>query len=274
LYSFFQPEMKHMKTILRTIGITFMVFLSGTVMAQNPTRVANISTRVRSGPGSSTAIIGFNVSPGQNKTILARAVGPGLAPFGISTSGAMNDPILTLFSGGREMFQNDNWETQNGYGGSTYRVAILAVGNLTGAFPLSAGGKDAAILTDVAPGNYTVQTTAKDLNVGNAYGVILFEVYDVTDPVNRQSGALKNLSSRGYVGTGSDVMIMGIVIDGQTPLRVLVRAIGPSLAAFGVSSILNDPVITVKNSKGETIGGNDDWNNNCLLYTSPSPRDH
>ena len=263
-----------MKTKFIGLCLISLAALSASAFAQNPSRIANMSARVRSGPGASTSIVGFSVPSGQNKSILARIVGPSLSSFGIQ-GGLMADPVATLYDrAGRVIVQNDNWETQPGFGGADYRLLIRGVSQITGAFPLLEGGKDAALMTNVSQGNYTVHATAKDSNVANAYGVTLVELYDVTDPVNRQSGAFTNISCRNYVGVGSDVLILGIVIDGQTPVRVLARAVGPSLAQFGVDNPLQDPVLKVVNTQnGQFLNGsgtfvadstqntvaNDDW---------------
>lgn len=142
------------------------------------------------------------------------------------------------------------------------------------------GGKDAAILTTLSPGNYTAQVTAKDSNVANAYGVLIFEEYEANDPVNKQSGPLTNVSGRGFVGQGTDVMIIGIVID-NAPVKALIRGAGPSLAQFGVDSVLADPVITLRNGQGQildpsgtfvpkdsTAVTNDDWSSNATVASA------
>ena len=70
---------------------------------------------------------------------------------------------------------------------------------------------------------------------------------------------MRNISTRGEVGTGDDVMIGGFIIGGTTPAKVMVRAIGPSLAAFGVTGVLPDPVLELHDKDGSLIYQNDNW---------------
>ena len=113
-----------MKTKFIGLCLISLAALSASAFAQNPSRIANMSARVRSGPGASTSIVGFSVPSGQNKSILARIVGPSLSSFGIQ-GGLMADPVATLYDrAGRVIVQNDNWETQPGFGGADYRLLI------------------------------------------------------------------------------------------------------------------------------------------------------
>jgi hypothetical protein len=74
------------------------------------------------------------------------------------------------------------------------------------------------------------------------------------------SGGLGNISTRGWVGTADNAMIAGVIVTGSDPTRVLIRALGPSLGAYGVTGALADPLLILKDSRGQTIADNNDWN--------------
>jgi hypothetical protein len=74
-----------------------------------------------------------------------------------------------------------------------------------------------------------------------------------------------NLSTRAIVATGGDIMIAGFVVDGERPMRVLVRAIGPTLGTFGVTGALTDPQISVLTSSGALAANNNDWGDNTSV---------
>ncbi|HRE05414.1 MAG TPA: DUF1800 family protein [Opitutaceae bacterium] len=211
---------------------------AGRAFAQD-SRLINLASRADVGTGANILFCGFTIAPGANKTVLVRAVGPTLTSFGVS--GALADPRLELFSGTTLLNSNDNWNAADGATFST-----------VGAFALPAGSKDSALVATLAPGGYTAQVSG----VGNATGVALVEIYEVGSTGPR----LTNLSTRAVVGTGGSVLIPGIVINpGTGARRLLVRAVGPTLAGFGVSGTLADPTLVVKNAAGTTIASNDNW---------------
>jgi hypothetical protein len=202
-----------------------------------PARLANISTRAQVGTGSSVLIGGFIVSGGSPKRILARAIGPSLIPFGVTN--ALMDPRLELHAqNGALLFSNDNW------GAAANKQEITD----TGRAPSSP--QEPAILTTLAPGNYTAIVSG----VGNATGVALVEVYDED---SGPGSLLANLSTRGGVGTGANVMIGGVIVtDDKT---VVVRALGPTLTQFGVTNALSDPALELRDAQGTLIDSNDNW---------------
>jgi hypothetical protein len=104
----------------------------------------------------------------------------------------------------------------------------------------------------LAPGAYTVIVTGKD----SSTGISLVQLYDLSPLSNSQ---LKNLSTRGNVGTGDDVLISGFTVGDVGSTTVIVRALGPSLASFGVSGVLSDPTLTIYDSTGTAIATNDNW---------------
>ncbi len=206
----------------------------------------NLSTRGAVAAGADVLVTGFVVADGP-KQILVRGVGPGLARFGVT--GLLADPLLRLFD--RDNVQialNDDWSASD-----------AAVFQQVGAFALTAGSKDAALVRTLPAGSYTAQVSGP----GGATGIALIEVYDVdgTDGSSR----LVNLSARARVGTGDAVTIPGLVIaEGAGTRRLLVRAAGPALNAFGVSGLLEDPSIRVVNTAGTLLAANDNWGSGDL----------
>lgn len=203
-------------------------------------RLVNLSVRSRAGVGDRTLIAGFATSDG-DRTLLMRGIGPGLVEHGVAD--ALPDPRLTLFAGGTERGGNDNWG-----GGSVLRNAFAAAG----AFSLEPTSRDAAFRQTLGSGTYSVHLTeAQGRN-----GIGLIEVYAL-DP-NQGSGRLVNLSARTQVGTGEDVLIIGFVISGGNPLRLLVRGVGPSLTQHQVENVLADPRVRVFR-EGTVVAENDNW---------------
>lgn len=209
-------------------------------------RLVNLSSRLRviGGDASRSVVAGFVVTGNASKQILIRAVGPGLAGLGVRD--ALAQPVLVLRdSTGKTVAENDGWKNLS---------IISAAGDLVGAFKLAQGSRDAALLVSLAPGAYTAQVTA------NGNGIVLVEVYDTVSGTQLSTEQIVNISTRGYVGTGDDVLVAGFVVTGGAPKRVLIRGIGPALAAFGVPGVLQDPVLKVYPAGGNNpIAQNDNW---------------
>jgi len=212
-------------------------------------RLLNLSARGVSGTGSNPLIGGFVVHPGANasttQSLLVRGVGPSIAAFGVAN--AATDPALQVqaFPSGTVVAQNDNW------GGN---AAVVAAEALTGAFPLaSAASLDAALVAPFSPGAYSVVVT------GPASGIALVELYDASGASGAGAPQLINLSTRAVIGTGANTLTAGWVIGGATARTVLVRGVGPTLAAFGISGTIADPQLTVYDSTGAAVATNDNW---------------
>lgn len=132
-------------------------------------RLLNVSARTQVGTGANALIAGFVVSGTAPKTLLIRAVGPGLTPFGVS--GVLADPVLQVYAQGEPQPRtgNDDWGT------IAYADQIEATAHAVNAFPLPVGSKDAALLLTLPPGNYSAVVTGQ----GGTTGVALVEVYEV-----------------------------------------------------------------------------------------------
>ncbi|MFZ1217942.1 MAG: choice-of-anchor Q domain-containing protein, partial [Chthoniobacterales bacterium] len=199
-------------------------------------KLANISTRLRVQTGDNAMIGGFIITGTQQKTVLVRGIGASLP-----LSGALVDPFIEVYgSAGEFLATNDNWRD------ATTRTEI----ENSGLAPTN--DLEPALWGVINPGAYTVIVRGKN----NTTGIGLFEVYDLDQTVESNLG---NISTRGLVGTGDDVMIGGTIIDGSVPARVLFRAIGPSLTSFGVSNALGDPVLELHDGNGALIASNYDW---------------
>ncbi|MBC7369637.1 MAG: YHYH protein [Undibacterium sp.] len=208
------------------------------VGAAGTARLVNIASRVALGGAAGTPIAGFVLGGVGTKAMLARAVGPTLANFNVS--GVLADPRLGLVSGTTTVASNDNW-----------LAADAATMSAAGAFALAAGSKDAALVATLGAGGYTLPVTATD----GGSGVALLEVYDAASSTTLN---VVNASTRAYVGTGDAVLIPGFVVAGTGSLRLLVRAVGPALANFGVAGVLADPALTLY-SGTKAVATNDNW---------------
>jgi hypothetical protein len=191
----------------------------------------NLSSRAAAANGENVVIAGFVVTGNESKPVLIRAVGPGLRDFGVSS--ALPAPRLELLSGTTRMAANSGWSTAAGSGG------IPSLAASAGAFPLVAGSGDAVIVATLAPGGYTAVASADD---GRA-GVCLVEVYDLAPEAVSQR--LANLSTRAVAGSGDATLTAGVVVRGKDAKRILLRAAGPALGAFGVAGFLPRPELTL-----------------------------
>jgi hypothetical protein len=207
-------------------------------------RIVNLSVRTSAGTESETLIVGFVVAGIGNKPMLVRGIGPSLAAF--SVPGFLADPTLELFRGEVRVAANDNW------GDSLEIDRINEAMRQTGAFAIGARSLDAVVYSTLQAGAYSVQVSPRP---GTAPGVALVELYDTASGLPAR---VMNVSARALVGSGDRVLIAGFVISGTSRKTVLVRAIGPALAAFGVTGTLGDPQLAL-NSGSTVVSANDDW---------------
>jgi hypothetical protein len=212
-------------------------------------QLVNLSVRAGTRAGGPPLIVGA-VATGGAKPLLLRGAGPALAAFGVA--GAMIDPRLELHAtvNGADtvVASNDNWASG---GVAALRAAFAAVG----AFDFAdAAGRDAALLATIdGPRTIHVADTA-----GRA-GVALIELYD-TAPGG--PARLANFSARNFAGTGEAALIAGFVIGGNVPKRLLIRGVGPRLAALGVAGALADPRVELflaEGGRSAPFAANDNW---------------
>ena len=204
-----------------------------------PGKAVNLATRVFVDTGERVAIAGFIVTGDIAKKVLIRGIGPSLNANGVPTP--LANPTLTLFdSTGNVKMANDDWRN------SPDATEIMN----TGIAPKN--DLESAIIASLAPGNYTVALAGKDGGTGNG----LVEVYDLA---SGNSSTLANVSTRGFVGANDNVMIGGVIIgSGDSPIVVL-RAMGPTLAAAGIAAPLLDPTLELHDQNGAVLAFNDNW---------------
>jgi len=199
--------------------------------------LANVSTRLSVQTDANIGIAGFIIT-GQSQTVVIRGLGPTLSQFGVE--GVLADPTLLLFNEAQQAIaSNDDWQTGN-------QVAEIQSSGFAPAF-----GLESVLIATLPPGKYTAQLQG----FNNTTGVALVEVYGLpqTFPTN-----LSNMSTRGLVQTGGNIMIGGFIITGQSQ-KVVIRGLGPTLSQFGVQGILADPTLLLLNGAHQVIASNDDW---------------
>ena len=179
---------------------------------------------------------GFIVTGTQPKRIIVRAIGPSLSSF---FPDALADPVLELRdSSGALIRSNDNWRSDQG-------AEIIATG-------LPPGNDLESAIVATLPANNSAYTAIMR-GANNGTGIGLVEAYDLDRTVDSK---LANISTRGFVQTGDNVLIGGLIVLGQNPLRIIVRAIGPSL---NITGKLADPVLELRDVNGALIRSNDNW---------------
>ncbi|MGH9807884.1 MAG: hypothetical protein ACRD9W_11590, partial [Terriglobia bacterium] len=204
-----------------------------------PSRLVNISTRVRVGIGYQVLIGGFIIQGDQLKKVILRAIGPSLSASGVT--GALQDPKLELHdSTGALLASNDNWQDS------------LDAGDIIASTIAPTDPREAAIVARLAPGNYTAIVSGAN----GTSGIGLVESYTIDTNASHAA----NISTRGYVGSGDDALIGGFIVGGQTSKTILVRALGPSLGASAGGSVLADPEVELYDGDGQVIASNDNWN--------------
>jgi hypothetical protein len=202
----------------------------------------NISTRAFVGTGANILIGGFIVQGSQPATVIVRGIGRSLGAFNIANP--LRDPVIELRNAnGTLVAENDDWVS----GADAETIASYRLD--------PSNSLESALLRTLSAGNYTVHVRAFDNNDGHLTGVGLVEVFDL----NTSGSRAGNVSSRGQVLTGDNVMIAGFIVGGTVPKEVVVRGIGPSLANAGVAGALPDPTLTLVDAAGNVLASNDDW---------------
>jgi plastocyanin len=204
--------------------------------------LANISTRLNVLTGDNVLIGGFIIGGPDNKKVVLRAIGPSLSNPPFNLRGVLADPTIELHDATRAIIAtNDNWK-------DTQQAEILA----TGLQPTN--DLESAMVMTLAPGPYTAIVRGK--NGGTGIGLV--EAYDVNLAANSK---LINISTRGFVDTGDNVMIGGFIVGGGGSATVVLRAIGPSLSnpPFNLTGVLQDPTLSLFDANGVIITSNDNW---------------
>ncbi|HEY5075308.1 MAG TPA: putative Ig domain-containing protein [Pyrinomonadaceae bacterium] len=208
-----------------------------------PPQLLNISTRMRVLTGNNVLIGGFIVTGTEPKNVIIRGIGPSLGALGLS--GVLADPTLELHQPDGTVVTNDNWKI-NAQTGQSQEADIRAT-----TIPPT-DDLESAIVATLPPGNYSAVLAGKNQTSG--IGVV--EVYDLGQAANSQ---LANISSRGFIDTGDNVMIGGFIVGGGTGgsnAKVIVRALGPSVPVAGA---LGDPTLEVHDASGTIVASNDNW---------------
>jgi hypothetical protein len=192
--------------------------------------------------GDKVGIGGFIIRGKTPKAVVLRGLGPSLVNAGLPAGSVLNDPLIELRgASGALLASNDNWRD------SPQKAQI------EGTVFQPSDDRESVILATLPPAAYTVILKG----VGQTAGIGLIEIYDNNRAVDSD---LANISTRGFVQTGDNVMIGGFTLGGNNnPTRIAVRALGPSLAAFGLANVLADPTLELHNANGTVLVSNDDW---------------
>src|SRR6184192_747822 len=212
--------------------------LSGQIAALG--KATNISTRGIVGTGENVLIAGFTISGKQSKKVIVRALGPTLSTLGVS--GALADPTIAIVNSSNVVVaSNDNWR-------NTQEAQIAASGFAP------PNDLESAIIATLPPGSYSAVMSGKNGGIG----IGLVDVYEL----DAATSIFRNLSTRGFVGTGDNVLIGGLIVgSGEQPV-IVVRAIGPTLGSFGITHPLQDPTLEVRDANGGLISFENDWQDN------------
>jgi hypothetical protein len=210
-----------------------------------PARAQNIATRERVLDGENVLIGGFIVTGGEPKKVLIRGIGPSTG-----LNGALGNPRLELRDSANQLVSsNDDWKI-NDQTGQSQQAEIEA----TTIAPQN--DQESAILVTLPAGSSAYTAILRGKSGGTGVGLV--EVYDLSPDAGSQ---LANISTRGFVDVGQNVLIGGIII-GPASLqntRIAIRAIGPSLTQVGISNALADPTLELHDSNGALIRTNDNW---------------
>jgi cyclophilin family peptidyl-prolyl cis-trans isomerase len=226
-------------------------------------RLVNLSILTTAGTGAKILTVGASVGPLSftgKLPLVMRGVGPSLKDF-FGITGALGDPTLTVFAAGNAaaLAENDNW-------GSADAAALAAVFRSVGAFDLTPGSLDSAFASltpGLGVGGYTVQVAGK----GTASGTVIAEIYDAAGSARTAATPrLVNLSTRALLDAGAELRV-GFVLRGLSARTVLVRAVGPSLGALGVTGTMTDPTLELfdNDNGGKKIGENDNWGGDAQI---------
>jgi hypothetical protein len=184
---------------------------------------------------------GFIITGASPKKVVIRGMGPSLGAFGLSD--LLADPVLQLLGPGGPLASNDNWKDGQ-------RSQIEGT-------PFEPGDdRESVIVATLPPAAYTAILSGQNQTTGLA----LVELYD--DDGQLSDSSLANISTRGFVGNGENVMIGGFILGSASGnANVAIRGLGPSLSQAGLSNVLADPTIELHDGNGALLISNDNWMN-------------
>jgi predicted outer membrane repeat protein len=202
-----------------------------------PVVLANISGRLPVGTGDNALFAGFIVTGYQPKKVIIRAIGPSLG-----VAGGLADPTLELRDGSGALLQsNDNWKD------SPNKQAII-----DSTIPPT-NDLESAIVATLPASKLGISYTAIVRGAGNATGIGVVEVYDLDRSLDSK---LANISNRGFVQSGDNVLFAGNIVVGQASQKVIIRALGPSVPVPGAMA---DPTLELRDANGSLLEANDNW---------------
>ncbi len=219
------------------------------------TRIVAASVRSEAGRDDRTLIAGFVIDGQNNRSMLVRGLGPALQPLGVQR--ALNQPRLTL----HELRTQQTIAAITRWASATDASQLVSTAARLGALPLAADSYDAALLHSLPAGVYTANISSSN----DASGIALVEIYDADGNPNSR---LASIAARSHVGTGEDILILGLAIAGESPRQVLVRGIGPTLTSQGVSDALTDPQLSLYDARGTLVASNDNWSDKKIAALS------
>ncbi len=204
-------------------------------------RLTNLSVQGPAGDGDQSLVVGFRVADTDSKRYLVRGIGPGLGSFGTVTP--LASVTLSLFGAETGLVQtNANWQE------NSESAQLPALAASVGAFPLAAGSRDAAFTTFLPSDSYSLHLSPSDGGRGSA----LAELYELD-----AMGRIGNVSARAHLAP-KETLTVGVTVAGPAYQRLLIRAVGPTLQAFGVTTAMPDPLVTLR-SRGAIMTSNAGW---------------
>jgi sugar lactone lactonase YvrE len=244
------PTQKIFKFTPAAVKSTFASSTNAGGLAFEPAsgHLTSISTRASVQTGAGVTIAGFIVTGTDSKTVIVRGLGPTLSQPPFNVSNVLADPTLDLHDSTSSIATNDDWQTAaNANQIPTSPVDYRPPNSL-----------ESAILKTLQPGAYTAIMSGSGKNpspTGNG----LVEVYDLATSTFSQ---LTSVSTRGFVGTGDNVMIGGIITSGGNgSTQIVIRGLGPTLGQppFNVPNVLADPYLELRDVNGNLLEANNDW---------------
>ena len=244
-------------TATNTVGTTTSSTANLTISGSTDVgRLSNLSVLTSLAPSGDSFSLGYVVagaSSANAKPLVIRAVGPSLGALGVP--GTISDPKMELFTGPTKTSENDNW---GGSAGTTAAMAAVGAFAYTGAASL-----DAAVAANITSSDNSLKISA-GASAPNATGAVIAEIYDATSGAfTAATPRLVNVSVLKQINSGA-TLTAGFVIGGSTARSVLVRAVGPTLAAFGVGGTMADPKLELF-SGPNVIASNDNWGGDAQL---------